>query len=80
LDGYLDGGLFIRLCIPSPSILEFLADSSKASSLGDAAYHFDWCHPQSAEDPIYSAQSIPPPQPATEGSVPWQANIWESKI
>jgi len=30
---------------------------------------------KSADDPIYSAQSIPPPQPATEGSVPWQANI-----
>jgi hypothetical protein len=30
---------------------------------------------KAAEDPISSEQSIPTPERATEGSVPWQANI-----
>jgi hypothetical protein len=31
---------------------------------------------KSAEDTIYSVASIPLPRPATDGSVPWQANIF----
>jgi len=81
-NAYLDGCLYITLCVlmflslifrlKVTRFLPLLVPHMISMGFILATYPYP---SKTDEDPISAAQSIPAPQGATEGSVPWQVNI-----